>query len=106
MLPTFSSGDIVIYRAFRRDLYDLRKGSVVIFRHPMEREKLLLKRVQEVGSNGIDVRGDNSQISIDSRQFGFISYDLLIGIVEVVLTCNNLGIRKLKWMSFESKIDP
>ena len=89
MLPTFSSGDFVIYRPYKKGSENITNGLIVVVRHPLEEKTLILKRVYEVGSNGIYLRGDNPEASTDSRQFGFVSHDHLLGIVEDLVKLRN-----------------
>lgn len=75
MLPTLKSGVILVF--IRRRHYAI--GDVVIFRHD---SKEMVKRIVAIsGSNCFDVRGDNSNYSTDSRQFGAIEGRAIIGAV-------------------------
>ncbi len=82
MSPTLSKGDIVIYRALEKEDLDKLKGKIIVFIHPLKGKFLMVKRVKEATTLGIEVRGDNENSSIDSRQFGNINKSNLIGLVE------------------------
>ena len=85
MQPSIFEGDIVIYKPIDLKTLLLKPGTIVVVKHPEHRNKLILKRIHEIKSRGIDVRGDNNFFSEDSRQFGLISRDLIIGVVENVI---------------------
>lgn len=83
MEPTLKSGDYVIVN---RLSYVFRKpslGDVVVVRNPEDKEKFLIKRIQEIKNSEYFVIGDNKELSRDSRHFGAIKKDLLIGKVWV-----------------------
>ncbi|KAI3402498.2 hypothetical protein KGF56_004739 [Candida oxycetoniae] len=112
MTPAFNPGtssttrDIVLVQKFdiksRND--SIAKGDIIMFRSPLDPEKLLTKRV--IGVNGdhvhprsprypksevkiprnhLWVEGDNSFHSVDSNEFGPISKGLVVGKVVMVL---------------------
>ena len=66
MLPTLRPGDRVL--ALR--LFRARPGDLVVVRDPRRPDRLVVKRVAEVGPAGSTVLGDNPQASTDSRSFG------------------------------------
>lgn len=74
MLPTLNPGQVIV--AFKRRQY--REGQVVIIRHDgLEK----VKRIHAMQGGSIDVRGDNPSSSTDSRSFGFVSQDNVLGVV-------------------------
>ncbi|KAI5949104.1 hypothetical protein KGF57_004934 [Candida theae] len=111
MTPTFNPGtattskDIVLVQKYNIKTKDnsISRGDVVMFRSPLDPEKLLTKRV--VGINGdvvlpsssypksevkiprnhYWVEGDNQVHSIDSNEFGPISKGLVVGKVVMIL---------------------
>lgn len=74
MAPTFVHGKLAVaVYPFR-----LRPGHVVIFRHH-SREKI--KRITHIEKKRVFVVGDNDAASTDSREFGWISRDQILGKV-------------------------
>ena len=77
MEPELHEGDYVLVRqAFMK----LSPGDIVVLRHP-KKEMSIVKRVASAGSRGYFVRGDNSEHSEDSRHFGRIGSEAIIGKV-------------------------
>ena len=74
MLPTLRAGQLVI--AVRP--YRLRAGMIVIVYH-QGLEKI--KRITHIDSGKLFVEGDNAGSSTDSRSFGWLSVDVVIGKV-------------------------
>ena len=59
---------------------NVRVGDIVVFRDPEARSTLTVKRVYAVGHDGdLEVRGDNPNVSRDSRHFGRVLPSLVIG---------------------------
>jgi nickel-type superoxide dismutase maturation protease len=56
-----------------------RAGDVVLVRDPRERSRLLLKRVTRVTDEGVIVEGDHAGHSTDSRDFGAVPRELVLG---------------------------
>lgn len=82
MSPSYNEGDwlVVDLNAFRRRLP--RPGEVIVLHDPRERRRRIIKRVYAVTLHGdLDVRGDNSRESTDSREFGPVQRSLVIGKV-------------------------
>ncbi len=78
MSPTLNDGDVV--------LIDPRgiaaKGDLVLAKHPYKSSVNILKRVTDVEPTGdLILTGDNPGASTDSRTFGAVAKDALIGIV-------------------------
>ena len=80
MSPTFKEGDIVLYKKYLINKSNLEVGQVVIFRHPIQ-ERIQIKRIKRIKENCIEVSGDNSRDSTDSKSFGFVQNEKIIGIV-------------------------
>ena len=81
MQPTLSNGDTVLVSPFAY-LHALPQvGDLVVIQHP-ERKLPMIKRVHHIeGADKVYVRGDNSEVSTDSRHFGWVSPESIIGKV-------------------------
>jgi len=47
---------------------------------------LLIKRVRQIHNGGIELIGDNKELSIDSRHFGLIKPEHILGVVERIIS--------------------
>ncbi len=82
MTPALSSGERVFVNRAAYWFSKPRPGDLVVVRDPRRPQRLLLKRVDRpAGDNCWLVRGDNEQASTDSRQFGPVPRELIIGKV-------------------------
>ncbi len=77
MVPTLLHGDqlLVHYGA------DLRPGEVAVLRHPLQQDLLIVKRLVERRDGGWYVLGDNPDAEGDSRVFGTVPAELVLGRV-------------------------
>ena len=80
MLPSLEEGDIVFFKEYKKNKSRLKNRQIVIFNHPLK-NKRLIKRINSVNQNNIEVLGDNIEFSEDSNKFGLINNDRIIGIV-------------------------
>ena len=80
MLPSLKEGDIVFFKNYKEGKSKPKPGQIVIFNHPFK-NKNLIKRVNLVNNNNIEVFGDNIEISEDSNKFGLVQNEKIIGIV-------------------------
>ena len=85
MFPTILEGDLIIYRSTKALKYKPIEGSIVIAKHPLKKDLLIVKRVLKVSKFGIDLRGDNALASSDSNKFGLIPSKFIIGLVECII---------------------
>jgi len=85
MTPSLNEGDEVLVhpRAYAKRRPTV--GDVVLFQHPLRSDVRALKRVAEVRPTGLWLLGDNPRGSTDSRSFGVVPDDLLLGRVERLL---------------------
>lgn len=77
MLPTCAPGDrLVVWRWSR-----WRAGDVVALTDPTLPSRVLVKRISWTRARLVHVIGDNAGASTDSRSFGAVSADLVLGRV-------------------------
>ncbi len=75
MIPTLNPGqDVVSMNWF----YRLKAGDIVVIKHE---GRVMVKRVQKSSDRGTFVTGDNREESTDSRRFGAVKMDQIIGKV-------------------------
>lgn len=78
MFPTLHSGDKVLVSLSKRAVETLEPDDIIIF----DREgDILVKRVRLIVGNHIWVLGDNRQEALDSREFGPIKRNDILGVV-------------------------
>ena len=82
MEPALKAGDYVLVNKLTYIFSNPRKGDVVVLKHPKEKNKFLIKRISVVtNSSEYHVVGDNKNFSQDSRHFGAVKKELIIGKV-------------------------
>ncbi|GAA1967760.1 nickel-type superoxide dismutase maturation protease [Kitasatospora viridis] len=77
MVPTLYPGDRVVVRYGAR----VRPGAVLLVRHPMRQDLLVVKRAAELRSKGWWLLSDNQFLGNDSRDFGAVPPELVLGRV-------------------------
>jgi len=77
MVPTYYDGDRLLVRYGAR----VRAGDVVLARDPRLPERILVKRATRRESGGWWLLADNSFAPGDSRQFGAVPDELVLGRV-------------------------
>lgn len=77
MEPTYHDGDVIIVRSTS----SYKKNDAVVCHDPRSTERLLIKRIHEMTSNAYEVLGDNPHASTDSRSFGAVQKEHIIGKV-------------------------
>ena len=83
MLPLLKPHDQVLIRPGRSRL---KKGDVVAVRHPHRTDLILIKEIKSMTDDGrIALGGLNGEASTDSRQFGAIDRQDIIGLVTSLL---------------------
>jgi nickel-type superoxide dismutase maturation protease len=75
MQPQLKAGDLI----FLRKTQKLKVGQVAIARRPDRPNLLVIKRVKAVTKNGYWLEGDNQSESDDSRIFGEVEKNLILG---------------------------
>ena len=86
MAPTLTPGDRVIIRLLNADDPLPPIGSIVVAWHPKAEATRIVKRLTGCTDDGLLLLlGDNPSESSDSRQFGTVGRNLLIGAVTAVV---------------------
>jgi nickel-type superoxide dismutase maturation protease len=77
MAPTLAHGDRLLcwYGA------PLRPGAIVVARHPLRQDLWVVKRAVERRAGGWWLLSDNSRVESDSRDFGVVPDELVLGRV-------------------------
>jgi nickel-type superoxide dismutase maturation protease len=75
MRPTLTAGDRLVVLRHRR----YRPGDVVALVDPREPTRTIVKRIAAIDDDGIVVLGDNADASTDSRAFGPVAHDAVLG---------------------------
>lgn len=78
MEPTLRPGD---YLLVNRWASKIAKGDLVVIRDPQKSDRFLVKRITALTGSGISVLGDNATVSRDSRAFGPVPRELIVGRV-------------------------
>ena len=86
MEGTLKEGDLITYKKLNPKNIDLEIGDIVVASHPKTKKKLIIKRIHRIYQNKFDLRGDNSDASTDSREFGLIELALIIGKVDKIFS--------------------
>lgn len=82
MRPTLAPGDFVLVNRWAYRFRPPARGDVVVVRDPETPERFLVKRVsQAAGPTSIRLAGDNEALSRDSRSFGPVPRDRIVGKV-------------------------
>ena len=84
MSPFLKEGDIVFFKNYEVGKSKPKPGQIIIFNHPFK-NKRLIKRINLVNQNNIEVLGDNIENSEDSNTFGLLNDEKIIGIVTSTL---------------------
>lgn len=79
MAPTLRNGDWWLVRRTAR----VRPGDVALIVHPHRPGLLLVKRIERAEDGGWWALGDNAEASEDSRHFGVVPPDNVIGRVTI-----------------------
>ena len=82
MSPHLNPGDYLIVNRWAYAFRDPRIGEIIVLKDPEREGRFLCKRVAGVtNSRMFLVRGENAAVSRDSRSFGPVSRDLIVGRV-------------------------
>ncbi|KRV47154.1 signal peptidase [Wenjunlia vitaminophila] len=77
MVPTLRDGDRLLVRYSS----PVRPGDVVVARHPFQQDLIMVKRAAQRRDGGWWLLGDNPYVPNDSREFGMVPDDLVLGRV-------------------------
>ncbi|MET8749547.1 nickel-type superoxide dismutase maturation protease [Streptomyces sp. NPDC059104] len=98
MAPTLADGDrlVVRYEAL------VRPGDVVVFRHPLQQDLLVVKRAAERRAGGWWMLGDNPfNETGDSTDYGAVPEELVLAVARLRLRPRPDGQRSLRaWLSW------
>jgi len=84
MSPTYNDGDWLLFRRLSRvEMNGAQRlvGKVVVIERESYPGILLIKRVMRADENGLWVEGDNKEASTDSRTWGVITPQEVVGLV-------------------------
>jgi len=84
MFPYLKDGDFVFFKKYKKNKSILKNRQIIIFTHPIKNKKLI-KRVNSVNQNNVEVIGDNIEFSEDSNKIGLINNEKIFGIVTTKL---------------------
>lgn len=80
MEPFFSEGSRIVINRWAYLFSSPKIGDVVAFSDQKEPEKILLKKIEKVrGESYFYVAGINKKDSLDSRFFGYVKKNLVLG---------------------------
>lgn len=74
MIPTLAPGERLLVRLDG----PIVLGDIVVFEHS---DQFDVKRILRIEADGVFVQGDNDQVSTDSRMYGLIPHDDVLGSV-------------------------
>ena len=81
MSPTLRDGDEVYFEVIPRANFNI--NDIVLVRHPFMKKKNLVKRIKNILPDGsIFIQGDNNFYSTDSKSFGAVSKNNILGILK------------------------
>lgn len=77
MQPALRPGDGVIVATWLAP----RAGDIIVLHDPERTSSFSVKRVLSLGDDNVEVRGDNVNVSRDSRHFGPVARTAIVGRV-------------------------
>lgn len=81
MYPTLKNNQFIIFNT----LQDYKVGDIVVVdSSSFLPEKYIVKRIIDISDEGVFLQGDNTEFSYDSRNFGYIPKDCILGVVHTI----------------------
>jgi len=80
MIPLLNPNDYIFYKPINYN-NAIKEGQIVLAKSPIKKDSIIIRMADKIKENLIDIRGLNETVSIDSRQFGLIESNKVIGIV-------------------------
>lgn len=80
MYPALEDGDTLICNTLNKNP---EVGDIVVIKPSFETvpDQLIIKRVTDIKDGKIFIEGDNKENSYDSRNFGYVSLEHLLGVI-------------------------
>ena len=85
MLPALQPKQRLLVKLRPHDGRSPSPGTVVVCHHPSNIHLVITKRVWQSNDGWLELRGDNPAASTDSRQFGQVPLEQMIGEVTAVI---------------------
>ena len=85
MLPALQPKQRLLVKLRPHDGRSPSPGTVVVCHHPSDLNLVITKRVWQLNNGWLELRGDNPAASTDSRHFGQVPLDHVIGVVTAVI---------------------
>lgn len=90
MLPTLRPGDVVLVNFTAYNQVSPRPGEIVLAHHPRKAKEQIIKRVRDVLDDETYILiGDNKEESNDSREFGAVPRQLILGRISCRMPTEN-----------------
>lgn len=94
MYPTLNNNDIVVVNK----LAQIQNNDIVILKNPIAKGYIIKRVIKSSGnyiyyknkkiilkSNEFFVMGDNRNQSTDSRNFGIVNLDMIVGVIQLII---------------------
>ncbi|KZR86630.1 nickel-type superoxide dismutase maturation protease [Synechococcus sp. MIT S9504] len=85
MLPALQPKQRLLVKSLAKPDQPPSPGTVVVCHHPSDFNLVITKRVWHSTETWLELRGDNQDESTDSRHFGPVPLDRVIGVVTAVI---------------------
>ena len=90
-MPSLHPGNEILIQPVKANLLDLKVSDIVVVQHPHRQNEQLIKRIVHIDlNNQLDLRGDNTQESTDSRHFGKVPVELVQGKVTCIFSAQHV----------------